>query len=167
MEVGFEHDQDVKTDEEYFQKIFSNNCYNPSSENLIDYYLEIRRMMVKDCIGLLTYVIKDVMNDTDTGNVGTVVGMTVFGLFGFLGFSFTIVGGIAAGVLGGTLGRYAGKKLRRKMKKSGPVTQEEIYRTKVECMTKVGKLQKDFLKHNLNKFRILIEKVLLIIRNFL
>ncbi len=102
------------------------------------------------------------MNDKDTGNVGTVLGIALFGLFGFFGFSFTIVGGIAAGVLGGTIGRYAGKKLKRKIKKTGSISQEEIYRTQIECLIEVGKHQKDTLKYNLNKFRILIENVSLL-----
>jgi len=46
IERGFEHDNDVTTDEEFYQKIFNHNLYNPTSENLIDYFLEIRRMMV-------------------------------------------------------------------------------------------------------------------------
>src|SRR5690349_17897911 len=85
--------------------------------------------------------------------------MTVLSLFGFFAFSFTIVGGIAGGVVGGTIGRYAGKKLRKKIKRKEPLTQEELYRIKIQCMIQLGKLQKNLLKHNLNKYRTLIEKV--------
>ena len=91
--------------------------------------------------------------------MGAVVGMAVIGLFGFLAFSLTIVGGIAGGVLGGTIGRYAGRKLTRKIKRKEPVNQEELYMTKIQCMIRLGELQQQFLINNLNKYRLSIEKV--------
>jgi membrane protein YqaA with SNARE-associated domain len=51
----------------------------------------------------------------DERNIGTVIGMAVLGVVGFLAFSFTIVGGIAGGVLGIMLGRYAGRKISRRI----------------------------------------------------
>lgn len=85
--------------------------------------------------------------------------MTVLSVIGFLALSFTIVGGIAGGVLGLTLGKYAGRKLKKKMKKKGPVSQEELFRTKLECLLKLGVMQKNLMKKNLNKYRISLEKV--------
>lgn len=86
--------------------------------------------------------------------------MTLLSLLGFSPFSFTVVGGITDGDIGGAIGRYAGKKLRKKLKRRDLLTQEELYRVKLQSMVKLGKLQKAQLKHNLNKFRALLEKVI-------
>ena len=87
------------------------------------------------------------------------MGLAVLGAIGFLAFSFTIVGGIVGGVLGVTLGRYAGRKLKKKTKAKGPMIQEQLFCTKLQCLIKLGKLQNQLLKHNLNKFRLTLEKV--------
>lgn len=46
VDVGFEYDKDVLNDEDFFRKIIQQNCDDHSQENLIDYYMEIKRMMV-------------------------------------------------------------------------------------------------------------------------
>jgi len=92
--------------------------------------------------------------------MGAVVGLAVLGAIGFLALSFTIVGGIVGGVLGITLGRYAGKKLKKKARKKGPLTQEELYATKLECLVKMAKISATLHKKNLNKFRLTLEKVI-------
>jgi len=91
--------------------------------------------------------------------MGAVVGMTVLSVIGFLALSFTIIGGIAGGVLGLTIGRYAGKKLKKRIKNKGPITQEALYSTKLDCLIKFAKLNKPYAKRNLNKFRLVVEKV--------
>lgn len=87
------------------------------------------------------------------------LGMTVLSVIGFLALSFTIIGGIAGGVLGLGLGRYAGRKLKKKIKNKGPLTQEELYITKLECLLKLGSCEVKFATKNLNKYRLILEKV--------
>ena len=87
------------------------------------------------------------------------MGVAIIGLFGFLAFSWTIVGGVAGGVLGGAIGRAAGKKFISKRKQKQPMDQEEIYMTKIQCVVRLGQIQQHFLKNNLNKYRIAVEKV--------
>ncbi len=85
--------------------------------------------------------------------------MTLLSVIGFLALSFTIIGGIAGGVLGLTIGRYAGKKLKKRIKKKGPITQEALFITKLDCLIKFAKLNRPNAKRNLNKYRLVIEKV--------
>jgi len=71
-------------------------------------------------------------------------------------FDFLFVGGL----LGVGMGRYAGRKITKKMKRKKKVTNEELFRLKLQCLIKMGKIQQTEMQHNLNKYRMQLEKIL-------
>jgi hypothetical protein len=45
--LGYEYDNDILTDSDFFKRIFEKDTYNANQETLIDYYEDISRMIVK------------------------------------------------------------------------------------------------------------------------
>ena len=66
---------------------------------------------------------------------------------------------LIGGILGIGLGRYAGKKITRRIKRKKPLTNEEVLKTKLECLLKWGEFQSEALKLNMNEYRMILEKV--------
>jgi hypothetical protein len=145
--LGFEYDADTLNDTDLCQKILQSNSYVPTHDKFIDQAQEIGRLL-------------DLTEMEDRRNVGTIIGMTVLGLVGFFTFSFTIVGGVVGGVIGIGLGRYAGRKLIRRIKRKKILTQEEMYKIKLEVMIKWGELAMNELNLNINEYRLVLEKVI-------
>ena len=46
------------------------------------------------------------------------------------------------------------------MKRKKKVTNEELFRLKLQCLIKMGKIQQTEMQHNLNKYRMQLEKIL-------
>lgn len=95
----------------------------------------------------------------DKRNVGTVTGIAAFSIAGIFTFGVGCIAGIVGVVIGSTVGRCFGNKLGNK-KKQAKVTQENLYLSKLKALIKLGHLQKKKYKHNVNKLRLVIEKVL-------
>lgn len=97
--TGFEYDHDVRTDDDFIQKIIKSNCYNPTSENTIDFDDELRRVIVTLAYPTIDnnfhYLLQNMSQTTDKRNVGSIIGATLFGLAGFLLLSFTLIGALA------------------------------------------------------------------------
>jgi hypothetical protein len=145
--LGFEFDIDVLNDNDLCNKILATRSYVATSDKFIDYAQELARLM-------------DIVETEDRRNVGTILGMTVLGVVGFLAFSFTIVGGICGGVIGIGLGRYAGKKIKRRVKHKKPLTGEEMYKIKLQVMVKWGEISARELQLNINDYRMILEKII-------
>ena len=64
------------------------------------------------------------------------------------------------GLIGVGVGRYAGKKVTKNIKKKKPFTHEQLFILKLKCLLKMGSMQKKELKHNLNLYRLQLEKVI-------
>ena len=56
------------------------------------------------------------------------------------------------------IGLYASKKLVKKAK-SRSLTNEDVYLLKLKCLLNLAKVQEDELRSNMNKYRIMLEKV--------
>ena len=61
------------------------------------------------------------------------------------------------------MGRYAGKKMTKTYKKNKKLTQEDFIRIKLQCLLMWGEIQKSDQAHNLNLYRMAIEKVLFLV----
>ncbi len=53
-DVGHEYDLDVTNDSEYFEKIYQTGSYKATHEEMIDFYEEITRIIVKSSPKILT-----------------------------------------------------------------------------------------------------------------
>ncbi len=60
--------------------------------------------------------------------------------------------------LGMQIGLYASKKLIKKAK-NDTLTNEDVYILKLKCLLNLGKVQEKELRANMNKYRIMLEKV--------
>ena len=70
----------------------------------------------------------------DNRTVGSVFGMTAFGLIGFVALGFSIFGALAGVIVGVVVGRYMGKQVKNNKQKNCSISNFEILEAKVECL---------------------------------
>jgi len=143
---GMEFDLEVLSDEQLVNKIFETNTYNHNYESLVEFYSDI-------------YYIMNAREVKDKRNVGTVTGIAAFSIAGIFTCGLGCMAGIVGVVIGSTVGRCFGKKLGNK-KKQAKVTQEDLYLSKLKALIKLGYIQKKKYKNNVNKLRLIIEKII-------
>ncbi|CAD8068534.1 unnamed protein product [Paramecium sonneborni] len=94
-------------------------------------------------------------------NLGTIIGMTVLGMIGFLALGFTFLGAIGGGAIGIILGRYLGRKISKRIATKGiNVTEFDIFVIRVKCLLKWGKLIMVKYTNDINLQRFCIERIL-------
>ncbi|CAD8148626.1 unnamed protein product [Paramecium octaurelia] len=94
-------------------------------------------------------------------NLGTILGMTVFGVIGFLALGFTFLGAIGGGAIGIILGRYLGRKISKKIATKGiNLTEFDIFVIRVKCLLKWGKLIMIKYMNNINLQRFCVQRIL-------
>ena len=88
--------------------------------------------------------------------VGTAA-MTILGCFTF---GTAAIGGIAGFIFGGTMGRCVANRMQlTRKKKNEKMTQEDLYMLKLNCLLEAGNIHKNRYRNNINKHRLLVEKV--------
>lgn len=99
---------------------------------------------------------------TNKANVAAFVGISFLELMGLAALSYTMDGkSTKAGMATLWTGLYASKKLAKKVKnKKHQISNEEIYILKMKSLLKLVKVQQRELKMNLNKYRIMLERVI-------
>ncbi|CAD8163996.1 unnamed protein product [Paramecium pentaurelia] len=94
-------------------------------------------------------------------NLGTIIGMTVLGVIGFLALGFTFLGAIGGGAIGIILGRYLGRKISKKIATKGiNLTEFDIFIIRVKCLLKWGKLIMIKYTNNINLQRFCVQRIL-------
>jgi len=143
---GMEFDLEVLSDEQLINKIFETNTYNHNYESLVEFYSDI-------------YYIMNAREVKDKRNVGTVTGIAAFSIAGIFTCGLGCMAGIVGVVIGSTVGRCFGKNLGNK-KKQAKVTQEDLYLSKLKALIKLGYIQKKKYRNNVNKLRLIMEKII-------
>ncbi|CAD8089429.1 unnamed protein product [Paramecium sonneborni] len=94
-------------------------------------------------------------------NLGTIIGMTVLGVIGFLALGFTFLGAIGGGAIGIILGRYLGRKISKKIATKGiNLTEFDIFVIRVKCLLKWGKLIMAKYTNDINLQRFCVQRIL-------
>ncbi|CAD8058991.1 unnamed protein product [Paramecium primaurelia] len=94
-------------------------------------------------------------------NLGTIIGMAVLGVIGFLALGFTFLGAIGGGAIGIILGRYLGRKISKKIATKGiNLTEFDIFVIRVKCLLRWGKLIMVKYINDINLQRFCVQRIL-------
>ncbi|CAD8071372.1 unnamed protein product [Paramecium primaurelia] len=99
-------------------------------------------------------------DEFDQRNLGTVIGMILFGTIGFFIFGFALVGGIGGGVLGVFGGHQVGKRIKKTLQNKQDIKEIDIYDIRIRTILKWAQQQQKKYNYNLNLQRFVTDKIL-------
>ncbi|EAR94352.1 START domain protein (macronuclear) [Tetrahymena thermophila SB210] len=146
IEKGIECSPEIETDEQMLNKLLEENKYRPTKEWKEQFEKDMSELLLGSEV-------------QDKRAVGSLLGITVFGIVGFVASGLNPIGLVAGAVAGGVIGQYAGRKIKKKLLRTKKLLQFDLFTLKLNCYIKFGQELIKPCKLDINTYRFYIEKV--------
>ncbi|KAL4471402.1 hypothetical protein ABPG74_008295 [Tetrahymena malaccensis] len=146
LEKGIECNPEIETDDQMLNKLLGENKYRPTKEWKEQFEKDMSELLLGSEV-------------QDKRAVGSLLGITVFGIVGFVASGLNPIGLVAGAVAGGVIGQYAGRKIKKKLLRTKKLLQFDLFTLKLNCYIKFGQELMKPCKLDINTYRFYIEKV--------
>ncbi|KAL4511627.1 hypothetical protein ABPG72_012472 [Tetrahymena utriculariae] len=146
IEKGFECNPQIETDGQMINQLLEENKYRPTKEWKEQFEKDMSELLLGSEV-------------QDKRAVGSLLGITVFGIVGFVASGLNPIGLVAGAVAGGVIGQYAGRKIKKKLLRTKKLLQFDLFTLKLNCYIKFGQELIKPCKLDINTYRFYLEKV--------